>query len=89
MKLPGILQGRILKEAFSALFKGPYTHPFPKEPSEPAKRFRGKPKYDEEGCVGCGACSMVCPAKDITYVDDINKKKRTITLRYDLSLIHI
>ena len=58
MKLPGILQYRLLKEALTALFTGPYTHPFPKEAHEPSKRFRGKPTFDEEECVGCGGCSL-------------------------------
>ena len=83
MKLPGIFQGRILKEAFTALFSRPYTTQFPRKPSEPQKRFRGKAKYDEEGCVGCGACAMVCPADDIQVEDDPKTRKRTITLRYD------
>lgn len=83
MKLPGILQGRILKEALTALFTGPYTHPFPGKPSEPEKRFRGKAKYDDKECVGCGACAAVCPASDIKVDDDPRTKKRTITLRYD------
>ena len=83
MRLPGILQGRVLKEAFTALFKGPYTLPFPKEPSIAHERYRGKPKYDEEGCVGCGACAEVCPANDIQVVDDPETRKRTITLYYD------
>jgi hydrogenase-4 component H len=83
VKLPGILQGRILKEAFTALFSRPYTTKFPNAPSEPAKRYRGKAKYDEAGCVGCGACAMVCPANDIQIADDPKTRKRTITLYYD------
>jgi hydrogenase-4 component H len=83
MKLPGILQGRVLKEALTALFTGPYTHPFPKKPSPAEKRFRGKAVYDEKGCVGCGACALVCPADDIQVEDDPKTRKRTITLRYD------
>jgi hydrogenase-4 component H len=83
MKLPGILQGRVLKEALTALFRGPYTHPFPAKPSEPEKRFRGKAKFDERECVGCGACAMVCPARDIQIEDDPKTRARKITLRYD------
>jgi hydrogenase-4 component H len=83
MKLPGILQVTLLKEALTALFTGPYTHPFPKEPLEAQKRFRGKAKFDEEECVGCGACALVCPANDISVFDDAENRKRTITLYYD------
>jgi hydrogenase-4 component H len=83
MRLPGLLQGRVLKEAFTSLFSRPYTTKFPKAPSEPQKRYRGKAKYDEAGCVGCGACAMVCPANDIQISDDPKTRKRTITLYYD------
>ena len=83
MKLICLLQVRVLKEALTALFTGPYTIPFPAAPSEAYPRFRGKAKFDEEECVGCGACAEVCPANDITVTDDTEGKKRTITLFYD------
>jgi hydrogenase-4 component H len=83
MKLICLLQGRVLKEALTALFTGPYTSPFPKAPSEAYPRYRGKAKFDEDECVGCGACAEVCPANDITVTDDMENRKRTITLYYD------
>ncbi len=81
MRLPSLLQFRILKEAFKALFTGPYTTKFPYKPHIPAEKFRGKPEYDEEECVGCGACAEVCPAQCIDMVD--GEKKRKFTLHYD------
>jgi hydrogenase-4 component H len=80
MKLPSLLQFRILKEALKALFTGPYTTKFPYEPHIPKEKFRGKPEFDEEECVGCGACSEVCPVQCIEVVDD---QRRKLTLRYD------
>ena len=80
MRLPSLLQFRILKEVFKALFTGPYTTKFPYEPHVPADKFRGKPEYDDEECVGCGACSEVCPAQCIDMVDE---EKRKFTLHYD------
>ena len=41
MRLPKI---RELKEAITALIKGPCTSKFPYAPHEPAKRVRGKPE---------------------------------------------
>jgi hydrogenase-4 component H len=83
MRLPGILQIAILKEALTALFSKSYTNPFPYQPSEPYERYRGKPKFFEEDCVGCGACAMVCPARDIQVYDDPENRKRKIVLKYD------
>jgi len=81
---------RELREAVKSLFSRPYTTKFPYKPHEPYDGIRGKPAYNEETCVGCGACANVCPAGAITVVDptDSAKKKdkkliRRIELRYD------
>ncbi|MFA4990961.1 MAG: 4Fe-4S dicluster domain-containing protein [Candidatus Omnitrophota bacterium] len=76
---------RELAEAVRALIKGPYTTSFPSKPHVPAKRFRGKPEYFKDGCVGCKACSEVCPAGCIEVKDSIdsNPPVRRLDLRYD------
>ncbi len=70
MKLPAFLQPRILAQAMRAVLSPPFTTRFPAEPLEPVEGFRGRPRYDEAGCIGCGACAEVCPAKCIDLVDD-------------------
>lgn len=66
---------RELKEAVLALVRGPYTIPYPRKPSEPPKRFRGKPVYSNEGCIACGACALVCPGRVIEARDTVSKDK--------------
>jgi formate hydrogenlyase subunit 6/NADH:ubiquinone oxidoreductase subunit I len=66
MYLPKI---RELKEAITAIFKGPYTHPFPKKPTPVPDNLRAAPRYFKEFCIGCGACAEVCPARAISIVD--------------------
>ena len=70
MRLPCLLQFRILKLAFKSLFSRPYTTKFPKVPYEPIKEFRGRPRFDKDECIGCGACAEVCPSKCIDVIDD-------------------
>lgn len=75
---------RELKEAIKALIRGPYTSRFPYEPHKPYERFRGKPEYHEEDCIGCGACFQVCPAKAIEMQDE--RDKRILTVHWDLCI---
>jgi formate hydrogenlyase subunit 6/NADH:ubiquinone oxidoreductase subunit I len=77
---------RELWEAVKVLVRGPYTMEFPlhgaaPEPA-PFPRFRGKAKYSEAGCVGCGACAQVCPSGAITVTDDPRAGKRKLVLDY-------
>lgn len=81
MKYPKL---RELKEAVMALVKGPYTSRFPYEPHKPYERFRGKPEFHEDDCVGCGACFQVCPAKAIEMQDV--RDKRILTLNLDMCI---
>ena len=62
---------RELKEAATAILRGPYTVKYPREPSIPPETFRGKPEFVEEECVGCGGCAQVCPARAIEVTDVI------------------
>lgn len=75
---------RELKEAITALIRGPCTSKFPKEPHVPYERFRGRPKYHEEDCVGCSACFQVCPARAIEMKDE--GKTRTLIVHWDICI---
>jgi formate hydrogenlyase subunit 6/NADH:ubiquinone oxidoreductase subunit I len=72
MRYPKI---RELIEAVKALFCGPYTSRYPYKDIEPAKRFRGKPEYSNQGCIACAACALVCPARAIEFRDSVTKEK--------------
>ena len=76
---------RELKEALKVLFvEGPYTSKFPKELTKPPETFRGKPRFNPDVCIGCGACSEVCPSRAIEIIDDPETGKRVLKLRYDI-----
>ena len=82
MRLPKL---RELKEAVTAVVSPRFTTRFPATPCVVPERYRGKPEFDTDRCVGCGACVNVCPTKALTQVDEIDGDRplRTIKLRYD------
>jgi hydrogenase-4 component H len=77
MKKPKI---RELTEAVKGIFSRPYTTKFPYQPHIPPPRYRGKPEYNKEGCIGCGACFQVCPADAIDMVDKTENGNAARTL---------
>lgn len=84
MKYPKL---RELKEAIKSLFSRPYTDKFPYAPPIPVpKGFRGRPKYDEDVCVGCGACAEVCPVGVIEVTDSKDARKRKLNQILDLCI---
>ena len=76
---------RELKEAVTAVFSPRFTTRFPAEPCIVPERYRGKPEFDLDECIGCNACVNVCPTEALTQIDDLNADPpvRKITLRYD------
>jgi hydrogenase-4 component H len=82
LRLPKL---RELKEAVIAVISPRFTTRFPAVPCEVPERYRGKPEFDLDECIGCGACVNVCPTNALTQLDDTqsNPPKRKITLRYD------
>jgi hydrogenase-4 component H len=82
LRLPKL---RELKEAVTAVFSPRFTTRFPARPCVVPQRFRGKPEFDLDSCIGCGACVNVCPTEALTQVDDLNAVPpvRRITLRCD------
>ena len=79
---------RELKEAIKALIKGPYTSKFPYKPQKPFERFRGRPEFHEDYCIGCTACVQVCPAKALEFKDEVKsgKAKRILTVSWDMCI---
>jgi len=69
LRLPKL---RELKEAVIAVVSPRFTTKFPAEPCIVPENLRGKPEFDTETCIGCGACVNVCPSPNcLTMVDDL------------------
>jgi hydrogenase-4 component H len=82
LRLPKL---RELKEAVTAVFSPRFTTRFPAEPCVVPDTYRGKPQFDLDECIGCGACVNVCPTRALTQADDLEADPpvRRITQRYD------
>ena len=82
MRLPKL---RELKEAVTSFVSPAFTTKFPAKPHHAPKSYRGKPEFDLDECIGCGACVNVCPTEALTMVDDLEAEQpvRKITLRHD------
>ncbi len=85
LKLPALLQPRVLLQALRAIFSRPYTTDYPNVPYEPPPSFRGRVRFDAAACIGCGACAEVCPSKCIDVIDDeqADPPKRTLVQHVD------
>jgi ferredoxin len=79
MYLPKI---RELKEALTSLFTVPYTTKFPAKTFTADPAYRGKPRYNNDYCIGCGTCAQVCPPAAIEVIDDKEKLTRTLRVNY-------
>ena len=72
-------------EAIKNLFKRPVTKKYPYTKVEASKNYRGKLKFNENACIGCGLCMKVCPGGAITKkVENVEEGQR-ITLSFSLS----
>ena len=85
MKYPKL---RELREAIKALIKGPYTSKFPYQPHKPYEKFRGRPEFHQDDCMGCTACVNVCPSDALSFIDKIEKtgSVRMLTHQADLCI---
>ncbi len=58
-----------LKEAIICLKAGKVTLPYPFEAAPVPSRYRGRPVFHVERCIGCGGCANNCPAREILISD--------------------
>jgi formate hydrogenlyase subunit 6/NADH:ubiquinone oxidoreductase subunit I len=59
----------VLREMLANLLGRPVTIRYPKEKVPLTKTFRGRIAIDDDKCIGCSKCTLVCPPQVITMVD--------------------
>ena len=55
------------KNAFSNLFKKPYTCDYPASPVPKPKDYRGLIEFNSEHCIWCDKCEKTCPPRAILF----------------------
>jgi len=58
-----------IKEVVLSLKAGRVTLSYPANPRPVPERFRGRPIFDPEKCIGCAGCANNCPAREILIMD--------------------
>ncbi|MDR7344392.1 formate hydrogenlyase subunit 6 [Pantoea alhagi] len=56
----------MLKLIKKVLKTGEATVAYPAEPLAMVANFRGKPEYNAQQCIACGACANACPSNALT-----------------------
>jgi hydrogenase-4 component H len=66
-----------LREVAIGLKAGKVTMAYPLAPDTPPARFRGRPIFDAQKCIGCAGCANNCPSREI-LVQDLCQEVRII-----------
>jgi formate hydrogenlyase subunit 6/NADH:ubiquinone oxidoreductase subunit I len=72
----------VLVEMLENFLAKPFTILYPKEKVPIPDTFRGRVAIDDQKCIGCSKCSVVCPVQCITMEDSVREvefKGKTLT----------
>jgi hydrogenase-4 component H len=58
-----------IREVILSLKAGTVTLSYPANPIPVPQRFRGRPVFDGDKCIGCAGCANNCPAREILILD--------------------
>lgn len=72
----------MLKLFKTILKTGEVTVKYPFKPLDISPGFRGKPVYDAEQCIACGACTSACPANALTMETNTSTGERVWQIFY-------